>query len=151
MQCPYCHKTVTNVTNSRSTKDDTQIWRRRQCWHCKAIFTTHEIVDLSHLVVLKKAGLTEMYNHMKLYNGVYKATVSKTTNRLRKVNEVVQLVEHDILFLKKKRVKSEEIGEIVLNRLKRLDTGMFLRFLSYFKDITSEFEMNKELKKYLKS
>lgn len=137
------------VSNSRPTKDNTQIWRRRHCTYCKALFTTHEIIDLSHLIVLKKSGQPERYNHMKLYTGLYRATVSKTQNRAKKVDRVTREVESDILFLKKKRVKTEEIGDIVLKKLKKIDTGMFLRFLAYFKDITSEYEMKKELGKYL--
>jgi transcriptional repressor NrdR len=149
MECPYCHRPVTIVTNSRPTRDNSQIWRRRRCWHCKALFTTHEIIDLSHLVVIKKSGQPEMYNRMKLYTGLYRATVSKTANRAKKVDRVTLEVEREILFLKQKRIKSEIIGDTVLNKLKKVDTGMFLRFLAYFKDITSEHEMKKELEKYL--
>lgn len=149
MQCPYCHKLVTTVTNSRPTRQNSQIWRRRRCWHCKALFTTHEIIDLSHLVVIKKSCLPEMYNHMKLYTGLFRASVSKTPNRLVKVNRATSEVERDILFLKKKRVSSAEIGHLVLNRLRDIDIGMFLRFLAYHKDIGNKAQMEKEIKKYL--
>ncbi len=149
MECPYCHHAVTIVTNSRPTRGNSQIWRRRRCLHCKTLFTTHEAIDLSHLVVLKKSHQPERYNHMKLYTGLYRATVSKTLNRAKKVDRVTREVESEILYLKKKRVSSEEIGDIVLNKLKKVDTGMFLRYLAYFKDITNEYEMDKELKKYL--
>jgi transcriptional repressor NrdR len=151
MQCPHCHKPVTLVTNSRPTRENSQIWRRRKCWHCQALFTTHEIPDLSHLVVIKKSRPPEMYSHMKLYTGIHKATVSKTKNRLAKIDRAVSETERDILFLKKKRVASEEIGNLALKRLRRIDIGMFLRFLSYFKDIETEGQMKKELEKYLSS
>ena len=90
-----------------------------------------------------------MYNHMKLYNGIYKATVSKTSNRLQKVDKVTHETQRDILFLKKKRVSSKEIGEIILKILKSTDIGMFLRFLAYHKDIANIPQMKKELAKYL--
>ena len=98
MKCPYCHRPVTIVTNSRPTKKSTQIWRRRRCTHCQVLFTTHEIIDLSHLVVIKKSGQPEMYNHMKLYTGVYRATVSKTQNRTKKVDRVTREAESEILY-----------------------------------------------------
>ncbi len=139
MECPYCHKPVTVVTNSRPTKENAQIWRRRRCVNCKAVFTTHEVIDLSHLVVIKKSGQPEMYNHMKLYTGIYRATISKTNNRAKKVDRTTLEVERELLFLKRKRINSEDIGDIVLNKLKKVDTGMFLRFLAYSKDITSEY------------
>lgn len=149
MNCPFCHKPVTSVTNSRPTRENFQIWRRRQCQSCKAIFTTHEVVDLSHLVVIKKSGKPEMFDHMKFYKGVYLATVDKTVRQIKKVDLAVREVEMDILFLKKKRVKSTEIGDLVLRRLRKIDTGMFLRFLAYYKDITNESEMKRELNRYL--
>lgn len=90
-----------------------------------------------------------MYNHMKLYTGIYRATVSKTANRTKKTDRVTREAERDILFLKKKRINSEEIGGLVLKRLKNIDTGMFLRFLAYFYDIENESQMRRELAKYL--
>lgn len=90
-----------------------------------------------------------MYNHMKLYTGLFRASVSKTPNRLVKVNRATSEVERDILFLKKKRVSSAEIGHLVLNRLRDIDIGMFLRFLAYHKDIGNKAQMEKEIKKYL--
>jgi transcriptional regulator NrdR family protein len=65
------------------------------------------------------------------------------------INRATRETERDILFLKKKRVSSGEIGHIVLNRPRCLDIGMFLRFLSYHKDIESQRGMEKELEKYL--
>lgn len=150
MECPYCHSSQTEVTNSRPTLKETQIWRRRKCLKCQEIFTTHEVVDLSHLVVIKKSGKPEVFNRSKLYSGIYWATVgSKTPDREKVVEKITREVEREVLFLKKKRVNSSEIAGIVLAKLRGTYSGTFLRFLAYCKGITNVGKMKKELKKYV--
>lgn len=149
MECPYCHQPLSEVTNSRPTKEGTQIWRRRKCISCHETFTTHEAIDLSHLIVLKKSGKTEMFSRIKLYSGIYGATIgSKTKNREQAVDKITREVERQILYLKKKRVTSVEIADKVLLILRKSHTATFLRFLTYCKDITDESRMKKELQKY---
>jgi len=149
MECPYCRNTLTEVTNSRPTKGDTQIWRRRKCAHCGEIFTTQEVVDLSHLVVIKKSGKPEVFSSIKLYSGIYGATIgSKTPNREIVVEKITREVEREIMYLKKKRVTSAEIADIVLRKLQKTQTATFMRFLAYTKDISNESQMKRELKKY---
>jgi transcriptional repressor NrdR len=149
MYCPYCYHPETDVTNSRVTKSNTQVWRRRKCLKCKSIFTTHEIIDLSHIVVIKKSGKTQSFSRIKLYSGIYGSTIgSKTPHREYLVDKITREVEKDILFLKKKRVSSSQISDIVLYKLRKMHPTSFMRFLSYSKDISSEDQMKKEFKKY---
>lgn len=151
MFCPYCHSPSTEVTNSRLTRGNTQIWRRRRCQHCKEVFTTHEIIDLSHLMVLKKSGKAQKYSRMKLYAGIYGATIgSKTPHREKLVDKITGDIEREILALKKKVITSEEIADIVLYKLRKVHVATFLRFLSYCKDLTSETQMKREFNKYTK-
>ncbi len=151
MECPYCSKQQTFVTNSRITRKNTQVWRRRKCAACKNLFSTYEIIDLSHLNVIKKSGKTERFSKYKLYSGIYGATIgSKTPNREKVVESLTLIVEKKILLLNKKRVSSQEIADIVLNILRKKSTGTFLRFLAYTKDIKTEVQMRKELNKYTK-
>jgi len=150
MECPYCHALQTEVTNSRPTLSETQIWRRRKCLKCLEVFTTHEMVDLSHLVVIKKSGKSEVFNRSKLYSGIYGATIgSKTPDRERTVEKITREVERELLFLKRKRIMSIEIADIVLNKLRKTQPATFLRFLAYCKDITNESQMRRELTKYV--
>lgn len=150
MECPYCHAQQTEVTNSRPTWGETQIWRRRKCLKCQEIFTTHEVVDLSHLVVIKKSGKSEVFNRSKLYSGIYGATIgSKTPDREKVVEKITREVERELLFLKRKRIVSMEIGDIVLKKLMTSQPATFLRFLAYCKNITSEPQMKRELAKYV--
>lgn len=150
MECPYCHKPLTFVTNSRATKNNSQIWRRRRCSSCKTIFTTHEIIDLSHIVVVKKTGIPERFSRVKLYSGIYGATIgSKLPNREFIVDKITRDVERQILFLKKKRVLSTEISDIVLASLKKTSPTTFLRYLAYNKNPKTSGEILREITKYI--
>lgn len=150
MNCPYCGKPLTFVTNSRPTKGNTQVWRRRYCERCKETFTTHETIDLSHLVVIKKSGETERFSQAKLYSGIYGATIgSKLPNREYVVDKITREVSSEILYLKKKKVTSNEISDIVLNKLKSESPVTFLRFLAYNKNPKDEVQILKEIKRYL--
>ena len=98
MECPFCQSNQTSVSNSRPTMNNSQIWRRRKCLKCKELFTTHEIIDLSHLVVVKKNGNKEKYSRVKLYSGIYNATVSsRPTERQKLVEKITRKVEKEIL------------------------------------------------------
>lgn len=150
MECPYCHKPLTEVTNSRPTYHSSQIWRRRKCLNCQEEFTTHEIIDLSHLLVIKKSGKVERFNRMKLYSGIfYASSASKLPQQELFVDKVTREIERDILDLKKKKISSEEIADLVLKKLRQRNIATFSRFLTYHKKITTEAQMKKELNKYL--
>ena len=115
---------------------------------CDGLFTTHEIIDLSHLVVIKKSGKKEKYSRVKLYAGIYNATVSsRPTERQRLVEKITREVEKEILLLRKKEIESAEIGEIVLQTLEVFSPGAFLSYLTYYKNITKQSQIRKELKK----
>lgn len=150
MECPFCHRLQTVVANSRLTRRGSQIWRRRLCLFCHGKFTTHEVIDLSHLVVVKKSGRTELYSRAKLYSGIYVDIVdSKKVNRERLADKLTAEIEKEILRLKKKRISSAEIGDIVLRKLGRQNAAAFLKFLAYSKQIKSLPQFNREAARYM--
>lgn len=150
MKCPNCGSSQIFVVNSRSTKEETQIWRRRKCADCGERFTTHETIDLSHLVVVKKSGKRERYSRAKLYSGIFWSTHgSKIIDKQKFVDETTSQIERKILFLKKKVISTEEIAEIVLRQLSIVNISVFLRFLSYREQLQTKNELGKELKRYL--
>ncbi len=151
MHCPYCGSSQIMVTNSRPTFSNSQVWRRRKCLSCEGLFTTHEVIDLSHLVVVKKSGKREKYSRVKLYAGIYNSTGSlKSRIEIQKLVQVItRKVEKEILLSKKREISSEEIGEIVLMKLKTISPGAFLSFLVNHKNINNERQMKKHLMKYL--
>lgn len=149
MFCPYCAHPNTEVTNSRLTKGNSQVWRRRKCTKCTSIFTTHEIIDLSHLLVIKKSGKAQKYSRAKLYSGIYGATISsKVPNREYTVDKITREIEGQLLALKTKEIRSEVITNIILSTLKKNHASTFLRYLAYAKNIQTEAQMKREFKKY---
>lgn len=150
MNCPYCSSSQLIVKNIRATRRNTQTWRRKQCLTCKFIFTTYEIIDLSHLIVAKRSGKSERFSRIKLFSGIYGATIgSKTPNREKLVENLTRKVEREILALKSKKITSEEVSHIVLDILRTSHPTTFLRFLAFTKNMTSEEKIKRELRKYL--
>lgn len=150
MHCPYCLKITTAVVNSRASKANSQIWRRRKCLACEVVFTTHEIIDISHIIVTKRTGESEMFSRMKLYSGIFYASQSsKISHREVFIDTITRSIEQAILHLKKKKITSDEIAEITLMHLKKKHTPTFLRFLTNCKNINTEAQMKREFAKYL--
>jgi len=135
MYCPFCNSTQVAVVNSRATKKDSQIWRRRKCLICNEVFTTYEKIDLSHLIIIKKSGRKERFIRAKLYAGIYGSTIDKKNADKGEMSElaeeVTNKVEQDIVALKRKKIQSVEITEMVLKILGKRAPDALLRFLAY--------------------
>lgn len=147
MKCPFCRETTTEVYNTRTTKSDTQIWRRRKCLSCHESFTTYEAPDLGFLKVVKKTGKKQRYSRAKLYSGLYGAFLSIPSKETT-VDAVTDTIEAKLLDSRKPELTSEEIARIVLTTLKHFNTAAFLRYLAYQTDLANDAQLKKELKKY---
>jgi len=130
MLCPFCQNEETEVVNTRSTFHQTQVWRRRRCQKCNGVFTTYEKADLSFIKIIKKSGRKERYSRAKLFAGIYGAFLSGH-NKERTADEVTTHIESKILGLRKKEISSQEVGNIVLTKLKSANPPAFMRFLAY--------------------
>ncbi|MFH1501004.1 MAG: transcriptional regulator NrdR [archaeon] len=129
MLCPYCGKKETKVTDKRDVEG--VVRRRRECLKCKRRFTTYERFELSKFYIIKKDKRRETYNREKLLSGMVKACEKRPVSH-DKIEKAVNEIEEKIR--KKKEVKSEIIGEMVMNKLKRLDKVAYIRFASVYKD-----------------
>lgn len=102
---------------------------------CSGTFTTYERMNLSHIIVVKKSGRKQRYNRAKLYSGIYHSSIDRKGYDRGDVSEfaekVTNRVEREIILLKRKRVESVEITEIVLRILKNKAPASFLSFLAY--------------------
>ena len=142
MRCPYCSSSENHVIDSRSIEDDNSIRRRRVCIDCKRRFTTYEKVETIPLMVVKKDCNREVYDRAKIEQGVLRAC-HKRPIPAEDISSLVDSVELAVFEIGEGEIASSVIGELVMDRLKDMDTVAYVRFASVyreFKDINSFLE-----------
>lgn len=133
MKCPYCGFDDTRVIDSRPADEGCSIRRRRQCDCCKKRFTTYEKVETIPLVVIKKDMTREPYDRAKIEAGVFRSCHKRTIS-VKQINEIIDEVESEIFSKEEKEIKSSLIGEMIMERLKKLDPVAYVRFASIYRD-----------------
>lgn len=136
MKCPSCSSENLKVIDSRPVPENNSIRRRRECTDCKFRFTTYEVVDQFHPVVLKKNGSKEYFDKNKLLSGLFHACQKRPVDAEKIANEI----ETDILNGLYREITSKEIGEMAMEKLRALDDVAYVRFASVhreFKDVES--------------
>jgi len=139
MKCPYCEYLESKVIDSRPIDDGSSIRRRRECLKCEKRFTTYEQIESVPLIIIKKDGKRQAYNRQKLLNGLLKAC-EKTTVSFAQIEAVVLEIESVLNNTLDREVTSTEIGELVMDKLKKLNDIAYVRFASVyreFRDINS--------------
>lgn len=134
MKCPSCGSHDSKVIDSRPVEENNSIRRRRECLHCHLRFTTYEVVDMYQPVVLKKDGSKELFDKNKLLTGLLKACQKRPVNAEAVANEI----EASLYNSMTREVSSQRIGELAMERLRKLDTVAYVRFASVhreFKDV----------------
>lgn len=131
MICPECGYEDSKVIDSRPAEN--KIRRRRECLSCKCRFTTYEMVETIPLMVVKKDNTIEPFDRDKLINRLARATVKRPVQ----IEDLEKMVEDIVQELKnqfRREVSSDEIGELVLRRLKDIDKVAYIRFASVYRD-----------------
>ena len=144
MLCPSCKKSDTKVVDSRD--EDVQVKRRRCCLKCDYRFTTYETFESPKLRVLKKDGDTEEFCAEKLARGI-KLALEKRPFNDDQMQDIISQIEQQIISLKMNPVPTREIGNIVLELLRKKDDVAYLRFLSVYKKFGSAKKFQKEAEK----
>lgn len=120
MKCPYCGYQESKVVDSRHADDSTSIRRRRECLSCQRRFTTYETVESLPIIVVKRDGTRQAFDRNKVLNGMLRAC-EKRPVPLPKLEEAVDDIEQILQNSLEREVRTEEIGELVMERLKPLD------------------------------
>lgn len=136
MNCPYCGTSDLCVLESRVGNDGDSIRRRRQCNHCDKRFTTYERIEGVDLKVVKKSGVVEDFDRDKIKRGLQKATWKRPVKDTD-LDQIIDEVEQKLRIRKTTRVRSWEVGKLVINRLKKLDPLGYLLFASVYRDFES--------------
>ena len=150
MKCPFCSFEESKVIDSRPTADGDRIRRRRECLKCSKRFTTYEIVETMPIIVIKKDNTREVFSREKLMTGLLRACQKRPVS-VDAIESLIDEIESELRNSLEREVKSEYIGELVMNKLKSLDEVAYVRFASVyrqFKDINTFLE---ELNKLLSS
>ncbi|MCG8502789.1 MAG: transcriptional regulator NrdR [Firmicutes bacterium] len=139
MRCHFCDHEESKVIDSRPTDEGLSIRRRRECLKCGKRFTTYERVENIPLMVIKKDKSRQPFDREKLLNGLLRAC-SKRPLSLQQLEEITNEIEGIIYNSLEREVTSDQIGELVMSRLKALDEVAYVRFASVyrqFKDINT--------------
>ena len=146
MQCPYCNYKESKVVDSRHT-DSNSIRRRRECLRCSKRYTTYEKVEDIPILVIKKDLSRESFNKEKIISGLIKACQKRPVSRAQ-IEEIAADIERNISNKMMVEIKSDYIGEMIMERLKDIDEVSYVRFASVyrqFKDINTFLEEIKNL------
>ncbi|MDP4182093.1 MAG: transcriptional regulator NrdR [Bacillota bacterium] len=149
MRCPFCGFIDDKVIDSRPTDENTAIRRRRECTKCSRRFTTYEKVESLPLMVIKKDKTRQIFDRQKLMNGLLRACEKRPVS-IEDLEILVNNIESQICNSFKREVTSQELGEMVILKLKDLDEVAYVRFASVyrqFKDINTFMD---ELRKIIK-
>ena len=133
MRCPYCGYADTKVLDSRPA--ETKIRRRRECMQCAKRFTTYEIVERPLLMVQKKDGSIEPFNRNKLMGGIFNA-IKKRPVTADQVGALVEQIETKYANEMRNLVSSADLGNTVMEQLKKIDAVAYIRFASVYQDFT---------------
>ncbi len=139
MKCPFCNYPDTGVIESRTIENRLVVRRRRYCKKCHKRFTTHERIELMPLVVIKKDERRESFNRDKIKRGILKACEKRPISMLQ-IEQMVDEIEDKLKQGPSNEVKTQLIGQMVMNRLKKLDEVAYVRFASvyrHFEDVGS--------------
>ena len=148
MKCPFCGKENTRVIDSRPADDSSSIRRRRQCDICGKRFTTYEKIETIPLVVIKKDNNREPYNRAKLEACIIRSCHKRPVS-VDQITALVDDVENIVFNMEEKEIPSHKIGELLMERLKKLDQVAYVRFASVYREFKDVNTFMDELKKIL--
>ncbi|WP_297406682.1 transcriptional regulator NrdR [uncultured Cetobacterium sp.] len=149
MKCPFCNSEDTKVIDSRAFIENNSIKRRRECNSCEKRFTTYERIEESPIYVVKKNKSREKFKKEKLMKGLERATNKRNISRDALegfVTEIEKIIQNTL----KNEITTQELGELIMDKLKELDEVAYVRFASVYKqfdNIKSFMDLVEDIKK----
>ena len=141
MRCPFCGHEETQVKDSRPTEDGTSIRRRRVCPTCGGRFTTFERVQLRELTVVKRSGRRVPFDRDKLARSMRIALRKRPVDD-DKLEQVINTLVRQMETTGDGEMSTKEIGELVMETLRRLDHVAYVRYASVYRDFRSPADFN---------
>lgn len=144
MFCPFCSAQETKVIDSRLVAGGEQIRRRRQCIECAERFTTFEAAELVMPKVIKRDNTREPFNEDKLTAGLTRATEKRPVS-IESIDQTIAKIKSELRATGEREVKSEFIGELIMEALKKLDKVAYVRFASVYRSFEDVKEFGEEI------
>lgn len=145
MKCPFCNYSESKVLDSRMNKEMDTIRRRRECLKCAKRFSTAEKLEQELPLVEKRDGRRETFDPAKIMSGLRKAC-EKRPIAITNLEKIVSRIEYVLTERSEKEIRSTEIGEMVMDELKKMDEVAFVRFASVYRQFKDINEFMEELK-----
>ncbi|HAL19417.1 MAG TPA: transcriptional regulator NrdR [Ruminococcaceae bacterium] len=150
MKCPFCGFEESKVIDSRPTDEGQRIRRRRECLKCGKRFTTYEIIESLPIIVIKKDKSRETFNRDKLMTGLLRACEKRPVS-IDTLDSMIDDIETNLQNSLDREVSSEKIGELVMEKLKKIDEVAYVRFASVYRQFKDINTFMKELNKLLQN
>jgi len=144
MKCPYCGSENLKTLETRDSPDNT-VRRRKECGDCGKRFTSYEYVESVELMVRKKDGRPERFDLNKIVRGLQKACEKRPVS-MEQIHELAERVRQDLTMLGKDEVTSQQVGDLVMKYLKKLDRVAYVRFASVYKSFEEPEDFTRVLK-----
>jgi len=144
MKCPYCGSESIRTLETRDSQNNT-IRRRKECLNCGRRFTTYEYIETVEIMVRKTDGRIERFDLNKIIRGLQKAC-EKRPATMEQIHELAEHVRQDLMMLGKEEISSQEIGDLVMKYLRKLDHVAYVRFASVYR----RFEEPEDFRRILK-
>ena len=148
MKCPHCDHLESKVLDSRLSKEMDTIRRRRECLKCGKRFSTAERMEEGLPLVIKKDDRREVFDRMKILNGLKKACEKRPIS-ITNLEKIVSRIEYNLLEKSDHEISASEIGEMVMEELRKLDEVAYVRFASVYRQFRDINEFMSELKDLL--
>ena len=137
------------MVDSRAAEEDNAIRRRRECTGCGRRFTTYETIEFSPVLVVKNNGTRQSYNAEKVRNGIVKSC-EKRPVPMQVIDEMVSDISKQVYNSMESEITSKKIGEMVMERLKKVDEVSYVRYASVYRSFKDLSSFMAELKQMMK-
>ena len=148
MKCPYCGDQESKVVDSRHSEDGLSIRRRRECMGCQRRFTTYEIVESLPIIVVKRDGSRQGFDRNKILNSMIRAFDKRKVD-VKDLDRITTEIEQTIQNTLEREITTDQLGEMVMERIKPLDEVAYIRFASVYRRFQDVGSFVREVSRFL--
>ena len=148
MKCPFCGDQESKVVDSRRSEDGQTIRRRRECLNCQRRFTTYEMVESLPIIVIKRDGTRQNFDHNKILNSMIRAFDKRKVD-IADLDNLTTEIEQAIQNSLEREITTDRLGEMVMERIKPMDEVAYIRFVSVYRRFQDVSGFVREVSRFL--